>query len=57
MHFWLHQIGVINLSVMLVLLFSGTMGEAAMSPLAPITEPAVLVGVACFALNIWRHAL
>lgn len=56
-HFWLHQIGAIVLSVMLILLFSGNIGEEAMFPLAPIAELAVLVGVVCFALNMWRHAL
>ena len=55
-HFWLHQAGAIVLSVMLVLLFSGRITEEAMFPLAPLAEVALLVGVLCFAVNMWRHA-
>lgn len=56
-HFWLHQIGSIVLLVMLLMLFSGNIGEEAMFPIAPIAELAVLLGVVCFAVNMWRHAL
>ena len=55
-HFWLHQIGAITLLSMLMLLFSGKITEASMAPVAPIAELAVLLGVAAFALNLWRNA-
>ena len=55
-HFWLHQIGAITLLSMLMLLFSGKIAEASMAPVAPIAELAVLLGVAAFALNLWRNA-
>ncbi len=55
-HFWLHQAGALVLTVMLVLLFSGRLTEEAMFPLAPLAELALLIGVLCFAFNMWRHA-
>jgi hypothetical protein len=55
-HFWLHQAGALVLTVMLVLLFSGKLSEEAMFPLAPLAELALLIGVLCFAVNMWRHA-
>ncbi|OYX43805.1 MAG: hypothetical protein B7Z02_07545 [Rhodobacterales bacterium 32-67-9] len=55
-HFWLHQIGALVLLAMLMLLFSGQIVEAAMAPVAPIAELAVLLGVGAFAVNLWRNA-
>lgn len=55
-HFWVHQAGSLVLAVMLVLLFSGKLTEAQMVPLAPIAELAVLVGLLCFAWNMFRYA-
>lgn len=55
-HFWLHQVGALVLAVLLVLLFSGRLTEAQMVPLAPLAELAILVGVLCFAWNMFRHA-
>lgn len=55
-HFWLHQVGTFVLLSMLYLLMSGSITEAAMFPLAPIAEGAVLLGLVSFAINVWRHA-
>ena len=55
-HFWLHQIGALVLLVMLGLLLSGKITEAAMAPAAPIAELLVLLGVGTFALNLWKNA-
>ena len=56
LHFWLHLGGSLVLLVMLSLMFLGKLSEAAMFPLAPIAEVAVLAGVLIFALNMYRHA-
>jgi len=55
-HFWLHQAGALVLLVMLVLLMSGRITEAAMFPLAPVAELAIWIGVACFGLNVIKNA-
>jgi hypothetical protein len=55
-NFWLHQVGTAILVVMLVLLFTGRIAEPQMFPLAPLAIVAVLVGVICFAINVFRHA-
>ena len=54
-HFWLHLLGGGVLLVMLYLLLSGNITEAAMFPLAPIAEVAVLLGLLCFIFNLWRN--
>lgn len=56
-HFWLHQIGAVVLLLLLFLLLSGQITEAAMVPAAPIAEVAVLLGIAAFALNLFRNAV
>ncbi|MGB3147098.1 MAG: hypothetical protein WBA91_04995 [Paracoccaceae bacterium] len=55
-HFWLHQIGALVLLVMILMMFTGKLSEEAMFPLAPLAELAILIGVACFTLNLSRHA-
>ncbi len=55
-HFWLHQIGALVLLTMLVLLFTNQITEAAMTPVAPLAEVIILVGVLCFFLNVVRYA-
>lgn len=55
-HFWLHLVGAVVLLVMLALLFTGRITEAAMAPLAPLAELLVLIGVGTFALNLWLRA-
>jgi cbb3-type cytochrome oxidase subunit 1 len=54
-HFWLHLVGGAILLVMLGLLLSGRMTEAAMFPMAPIAELAILLGAVSFSVNVWRH--
>ena len=55
-HFWLHQIGAFVLLVMLFLMFSGSISEAGMAPMAPLAEALVLIGVAIFAFNVFKNA-
>ena len=54
-HFWMHQIGTLVLTTMLVLLFTGNIAEANMPPLAPIAEVLILLGVISFAVNLYRN--
>jgi cbb3-type cytochrome oxidase subunit 1 len=54
-HFWLHLVGGAVLLVMLALLMTGRITEAAMFPLAPIAEAAIWLGVLAFSANVWRH--
>lgn len=55
-HFWLHSVPVAVLLVMLFLLFSGTITEAGMVPLAPIAEIVVLISVLVFLYNAFKNA-
>lgn len=55
-HFWFHQVGTLVLVTMLVMLFSGRIGEDSMFPVAPIAELLVLVGTISFAINLFRNA-
>lgn len=54
-HFWLHLVGGVALLVMLALLMTGRIDEAAMFPVAPLAELAVLLGALAFVANVWRH--
>lgn len=55
-HFWLHLVGALILNVMLYLLMAEIIAEAAMVPLAPISELLVLLGVLAFGWNVLRNA-
>lgn len=55
-HFWMHQVGTLVLTSMLVLLFSGRISEASMAPLAPIAELLILLGVLSFSYGLFRRA-
>lgn len=55
-HFWLHQAGTLIVCVLLVLLYSGQIAEAAMEPLAPISIVLLLLGAICFLIVAIRHA-
>ncbi|MEO8244374.1 MAG: hypothetical protein ABI832_18910 [bacterium] len=55
-HFWLHLTGSALLIVMLFLMFSGRIPEAAMVPAAPLAEGLVMLGVLTFAYNLWMNA-
>jgi hypothetical protein len=55
-HFWLHMIGAIVLNILLFLMQAEVISEAAMVPLAPISELCVLLGVLVFGWNVLRNA-
>ncbi len=54
-HFWLHLAGTLVLLALLFLLMSGRITEAAMVPLAPISELAILVGILLFVFNVGKN--
>ncbi len=54
-HFWLHTIGSLLLFIMLALLFSETIAEASMFPVAPIAEVVILAGLLAFLWNVIKN--
>lgn len=56
-HFWLHVVPTAVLLLMLFLLFSGTISEAGMAPIAPIAEILILAGVLMFLANAVKNAV
>jgi hypothetical protein len=55
-HFWMHQLGVLVLLVLLFLIIGGFAAEARIGPFMPIGEVVILGATLCFALNLWRNA-
>jgi len=55
-HFWLHFVGAIMVNLMLFLMLAKIITEAAMVPLAPISEFLVLLGVLAFGWNVLQNA-
>lgn len=55
-HFWGHQIGALILLIMLFLLFSGAVTEAAMVPAAPIAEILVMISILSYLANLFSNA-
>lgn len=55
LHFWAHTVGSLVLLALLYLLLTGSIGEAAMMPLAPLSELLVLIGVVLFGYNAWKN--
>ncbi len=55
-HFWLHLVGAVMVNLLLFLMLVNVMTEAAMVPLAPISELLVLLGVLAFGWNVWKNA-
>jgi len=55
-HFWFHQVGALVLLVMLIMLLTGRITEAAMFPVAPLAEVVIWIGVACFGVNVLKNA-
>ena len=51
-HFWLHNLGLPVFMIGLGLMLSG---RATMPPVIGTGAIALLVGLACFALNLWRR--
>lgn len=54
-HFWLHLGGALVLLVMLYCLLSGAIEEAAMFPLAPLAELAIVLGLVSFIYNLVQN--
>ncbi len=55
-HFWAHLVGATLLNLLLFLLLLQVISDAAMVPLAPISEFLVLAGVLAFSWNVFQHA-
>ncbi len=55
-HFWLHLVGALVLNVLLFLMLAEMITEAAMVPLAPLSELLVLLGVLVFGWNVLQNA-
>ena len=56
-HFWLHQAGALVLLVLLFLMIqAGEGGEATFGPIMALPELAVFIGIACYALNLYKNA-
>ncbi len=55
-HFWLHAAGATGLNIMLFLLLSESISDAAMVPIAPISEILVTIGVLIFGWNVLKRA-
>jgi cbb3-type cytochrome oxidase subunit 1 len=55
-HFWLHFIGAVIVNVLVFLMLAQIITEAAMVPLAPISEFLVLLGVLAFGWNVLQNA-
>jgi cbb3-type cytochrome oxidase subunit 1 len=54
-HFWLHQIGTLVLVILLCLLLTERITDAAMSPAAPISEVLLFVSVLVFGWNLLKN--
>jgi hypothetical protein len=55
LHFWLHQVSALILSVGLLLMLSGTLPEATMGPILLIAEIGLIGGTALFGLNVLKN--
>jgi len=55
-HFWLHLVGAAVVNLLLFLMLLQVITEAAMVPLAPISEFLVLLGVLAFGWNLMQNA-
>ncbi|MBI1173000.1 hypothetical protein GC209_16530 [bacterium] len=54
--FWAHQIGGLVLLIGLFLLMSGRMPESTAAMVMPLSEMLVFVGMAAWAVNLFRNA-
>ena len=55
-HFGLHAVGAAIFNLMLFLLLSERISEAAMAPIAPISEALVLLGVIGFSWTVLKNS-
>jgi cbb3-type cytochrome oxidase subunit 1 len=56
-HFWLHSIGTLVVLVMLFLFLSDRISEAAMVPIAPISELLIVLATAIFGWNVFKNVV
>jgi cbb3-type cytochrome oxidase subunit 1 len=55
-HFWLHLVGAVMVNLLVFLMLAQIITEAAMVPIAPISEFLVLLGVLAFSWNVLKNA-
>lgn len=55
-HFWMHLVGAVMVNLLVFLLLLQIISDAAMVPLAPISELLVLLGVLAFGWNVFQRA-
>ena len=55
-HFWLHQAGALVMLVTLFLMMNGQLPEATAAMVLPVAEVVVFLGMACWSVNLVRHA-
>lgn len=55
-HFWLHQLGGLVLLIGLFLLKNGNMAPGVTAITMPVSSIVVFVGMACWAVNVFRTA-
>ena len=55
-HFWLHQLGGLALLIGLFLLKNGNMAPGVTAITMPVSSIVVFVGMACWAVNVFRTA-
>jgi hypothetical protein len=55
-HFWLHFVGAVTVNLLIFLLLAQIITEAAMVPIAPISELLVFLGVIVFGWNVLKNA-
>jgi hypothetical protein len=55
-HFWLHRVGSVIVNLLVVLMLAQIITEAAMVPIAPISEFLLLLGVLAFDWNVLKNA-
>jgi hypothetical protein len=55
-HFWLHQVGALGLLVGLFLMMSGRVDGAAIGPVFPVLEGAILLGAVLWLVGVVRRA-
>ncbi|GAB4267031.1 MAG: hypothetical protein Kow0013_16570 [Pararhodobacter sp.] len=56
LHFWLHQVGGLLLTICLYLLLSQTVAEGTIGPVMAVFEAVVWIGVLVFTWNALRRA-
>ena len=55
-YFWLHFVGAVMVNLLVFLLLAQIITEAAMVPIAPLSELLVLLGILAFGWNVIKNA-